>query len=97
MELNTVDWVFAVAQSHDFAFGRFGGYFKRARQSVAAHDERMITRRFEWIWQLRENACALMSNRRSFPMHQTRRRNDLAAEDSADALMPETNAEDRRR
>ena len=34
MELDAVDWEFAVAQSHDFAFSGFGGHFKVSRCTI---------------------------------------------------------------
>jgi hypothetical protein len=55
----------------------------------------MISGRLEWIWKIFEDASAVMFDRRSFSMHQTRGQNDFAAENSPDALMTETNAEDR--
>src|SRR5436305_6409611 len=55
----------------------------------------MIAGRFEGIGQIFEEARALMLNGRSFPMHQARRGNDFAAKDLANALIAETNSEDR--
>lgn len=94
MELDAVDRELAVLQSHHFAFGSFCCYLKARRQRIATHDQRMVTRRFERIWEALKDPSALMPHRRSFSMHQSPRRKDLAAENRANALMAETNSED---
>src|SRR2546421_7120366 len=75
MELYAVDREFAVPQTHDLAFGRFGRDLERIWEGLAVHDQRMIAGRFEGIGQIFEDASALMLNGRSFPMHQARRGN----------------------
>src|SRR2546423_12382626 len=96
MELDAVDREFAVLQSHDLAFGCFGSDFEVGWQLFTPNDQRMVTRCVKRVWKIFEDASAMMLHRRSFSMHQTRRGNDLAAEDRANALMAETNAENRR-
>src|SRR5205085_10610480 len=96
MELHAVDRECAVPQPHDLAFGRFGRDLERIGQGLAVHDQRMIAGRFEGIGQIFEDAGPPMLNRRSFPMHQAWRGNDFAPKDLANALMTETNSEDRK-
>src|ERR1041384_2602807 len=95
MELNAVDRELALLQAHDFAFGGLGGDFEIRRQRFATNDQRMVTRRFERIWKAFKDSSVAMPHRRSFPMHQSRRGNNFGAENRADALMAETNTEDR--
>src|SRR5437016_1633875 len=95
MELDPVNWEFAVLQSHDFAFRCFGRDLEARWQSFAPDDKGMVTRRLERIGKLGENAGVVVPDRRSFSMHQALRRDDLAAENRADALMAEADAEDR--
>ena len=63
MELDAVDREFTVLQSHDFVFGGLGGDLETRRQSFATNDQRMVTRRFEWIWEAFEETSAVMPHR----------------------------------
>src|SRR4051812_31472552 len=95
MELDAVDRQLAVLQSHDFAFGGLSGHFETGGQRFSPDDQRMVPRRLEWIWKLFEDTGVAVLNGRSFSMHQSICGNDVGSEHGADALMPETNAEDR--
>src|SRR5436305_13746779 len=65
------------------------------RQTIAFYDEGMITDSFEGLRHTFKNACAPVRNRGSFPMHQFWGAHDFAAENFADALVTEANAEQR--
>src|SRR5207302_7999923 len=65
------------------------------RQTIAFYDEGMITGSFERLRHAFKNACAVVRNRGSFPMHQFWGAHDFAAENFADALATEANAEQR--
>src|SRR3954466_3532444 len=96
MKLHSVNRELAVSQSHDFSLGRFGGDLETFRKRFAANDERMVARGLEWIGQMFENAAAEMAHRRSFSVHQTRGGDDVATENSADALVTKAHPENRR-
>src|SRR5690348_5062015 len=65
-------------------------------ESLALNDEAVITRRLERIRHTLENALVVMVDQRRFAMHDTDVAHHLAAEGLADALMPQTDAQDRR-
>src|SRR5207248_1347444 len=65
------------------------------RQTIAFYDEGMITGSFERLRHTFKNACAVVRNRGSFPMHQFWGAHDFAAENFADALVTEANAKQR--
>ena len=62
MELDAVNGKFAVLQSHDLAFACLRSDLKRWRQRLTPDDEGMVTRCFERIGQVGENAAVLVSN-----------------------------------
>ena len=62
MKLDAVDRELSMLQSHNFAVLGLGGDFERIGQRFAAHDQRMIACRFEWLGQILENASELMMN-----------------------------------
>ncbi len=60
MELHTLDFVAAVAETHDDAVVRFGGYRQFARQGFFLNDEGMVARGGEGIRQLAEDILAVV-------------------------------------
>src|SRR3954452_15997537 len=95
MKLNAVNRKLAVAQSHDFAFARLGSHFEYRRQGGPVSDKGMISRRLEWIRQVRKQTTTVVFDRRSLAMHESRRPHDFTAEGRGNALMTQTNAEHR--
>src|SRR5712692_11948495 len=55
----------------------------------------MIPRRFKWVWQTSEDVTAIVLDLRSFPVKQPRREHNFPAKHFANALMSETNSEQR--
>src|SRR5205823_2208792 len=55
----------------------------------------MITGGFERLCNVFKNACTMVRNRRCFPVHQLRGTHNFAAENFANALVTEANAEQR--
>ena len=60
---------------------------------IAPYYEGMITGRFERLRHVFKNARAVVRNCGRFPMHQFRGTHNFAAENFADALVTEANAE----
>src|SRR5215203_2291213 len=88
-----MDRVLTMTQTHDFAFGGFGRDLQWGREGVPLDDQRMVPRRFEWIWQTPEHAVPIVLDRRGFPVHQAIRPHHIAPEDVADALVAEADAQ----
>ena len=93
MELHAPDWERLVAEAHDFALVGFGGDFEAIGEGVAFDDERVVAGRGEGIGHAHEQILAVMLNERGFAVHHAVVHDDVAAEDMADALVPETDAE----
>jgi len=93
MKLHPVNRKFAMLQSHNFTVIGLGGDNERIRQTIAFYDEGMITGGLERLRHAFKNACAVVRNRGCFPMHQLRGMHNFAAENFADALVTEANAE----
>src|SRR5213593_4324493 len=82
--------------SHDFEFGsRFGDDFQVGGHGVAFDEERMIPGRGEWAGQAGKKFISGMIDGRSLAVHESFGADDFAAEDVADALVAETDAERR--
>src|SRR5438067_1118284 len=95
MELHPFDRKLAMAQSHDRAVLGLGGDLENFGKRFPLDNERVIARRLERIGNSGEHTSADVANRGRLTVHDARRSDDLAAEDMADALMAEANAEDR--
>ena len=95
MELHAVDGELAVAQAHDFALGGFGGDFERGGEGLALDEQGVVARGFEGIGQAGEDAGAVVQDGRGLSVHEPASADDVAAEDVADALVAEANAEQR--
>ena len=60
------------------------------------HEQRVVARGVEGIGQAGEDAGAVVVDRRGLAVHEPVRADDIAAEDVADALVAEADAEKRR-
>src|SRR5260221_5048507 len=96
MELNAVDRAVGMLQSHDNAVRGLCGDRQAVGPARAIDDEGVIARRLERVGQAGEEPGATMADGAELAMHGLRRANDVAAEDLADRLMAETDAEDRK-
>ena len=96
MELDAVQRPGAMPHAHDFAFVGPGaddeiGIVER----LAADNEAVIARRLERIGQAAKNTLVIVMNGRSLAVHDAFVAHHFAAENVADALMSQANAEDR--
>ena len=80
MELHALDGERAVAQAHDLALRGPRGDLEAVGQRRALDDQRVVARRLERARQPREDARAVVLDRRGPPVHQPRRAHHLAAE-----------------
>ncbi len=97
MELHAVQGPGLVADAHDFALGRPGGYVEvRVRPRFLFDNERVVTGRVERVRQAGEDALAVVVNGRDLAVHDSHVANDFAAKSMADALVAEADAEDGR-
>ena len=93
VELDAVDWQVAVGEAHDFAFGGFGGDFEAGGEGFAFDDEGVVAGGFEGAGEAGEDILAGVEDGGGFAVHEARGADDFAAEDLADALVAETDAE----
>ena len=84
-----------MAHTHDFAVVGPGRHLKFRRARRALDGQRMVAIHGEPFRQPGEYARSRSVNDRGLAMHQSLRAYDLAAQRSANALVPETNAQDR--
>ena len=68
---------------------------RHAGKNFFLNDQRMITTGKKMILHARKDRLAIVTNFRSFAMHQFGRANHLAAKRLADSLMAQTHAEQR--
>ena len=92
MELHTPDGELLVLDAHDFALVRFGGDFQAIGQGVALNHQGMITGGGKWIGHILEKLLAVVLDQRSLAVHHAEIDHHVAAEDVANALVPQTNA-----
>src|ERR1700746_2250687 len=95
MELHAVDGKLPVAKSHNLALGRSRVDFQAIGHARWLQQERVIARGLKWIRQSAKNAGAVVMDGRGLAVHQALRADDRAAEDLADALMPEADPKHR--
>lgn len=95
MKLNSVDREFFVSKSHDFSLFGFCGNLKTVGKSVTLNDERVVSRRFKGGGYSGKEPLSIVIHGRSLSMHEPIRSHDIAAENLANALMPQANAEER--
>src|SRR6266567_4443885 len=93
MKLNAPDGKFSVLYPHDFPFIRFSSDFQTLGQGVALDHERVVASGCERIGHPGEQIFPVVLNEGGFTMHHPVIYNDISAENMADALMPEANAE----
>lgn len=98
MKLHAVDGQLLVLQAHDLALviPGHGGDLQAVRESVALHQQGVITGGCEGLRQVFEDGLAAVLDDGGLAMHQAPGADDIAAEDMADALMAQADAEDRR-
>ena len=92
MELDTFDFVAAVAEAHDDAIAGFGGDGQLSRKRFSLDDERMIARGRERLGQLAEDILSIVMNFTGLAVKEFWSANDFAAEGRADGLMAKANA-----
>jgi hypothetical protein len=93
MELDALDPERGMTHTHNFAFGRFGGYFKAGRKAGAFHDQRMIAGGVEGIWQLAKDRASIVLNAGCLAVHEAFGSHHPAAERHRQRLVPQANAE----
>lgn len=95
MKLNALDREAFVTDGHDDAV--FGPRSRRqiGGQFLLIDDERMITHGREGVLEIAEDRLRVMAYLRKLPVHDLGRAHDLAAEGGADALMSQTDAQNR--
>ena len=97
---NCTPWTgqLAVAQAHDRAvLLRPRRHLELGRQPGLGDDQRVVPRRDERPGEPAEHAAAVVLDRRRLAVHRDAGAHDRAAEDRADRLVPEADAENRRR
>src|SRR5271156_3218951 len=94
VELHAFHSQFAMTQTHDRAVAGLRGYFERARERFALHDQRMVARGNEFLRQTAEYRFAVVLNFTRLAVHDFLRANHIAAERRSNGLMSQTNAED---
>jgi hypothetical protein len=95
MKLHAFDRQAAMAQPHDLAVLGRGADLEARGQAVALHDQRVIARRHEFLWQGLENPLPIMPDARHLAVHHLPGAHHRAAERLSDRLVPEAHAEDR--
>ena len=95
VKLDSVYGVVLVLQAHDDAVFGFGGDIQRIRQAVPFHNQGMVARGRERGRQVFEHAFSCVQDVGDFAVHGRGCADDPAAENLADALMAETDAEKR--
>lgn len=93
MELDAMDWVLFVLQTHDDFVLRLGGDLETRWQICRVDHEAVIADRFEAVCQSLENALVRMKNFARFTVHAFRRAYYFPAVCLADGLVAEANAE----
>jgi len=63
VELNTVNRVVAVGESHNLSFGGFGGDLQAIRKSFPPDKEGVVTGGFERMGKAREDSGSLVKDR----------------------------------
>ena len=96
MKLHAPDGMLAMPHSHDLAFLGLGGDLEAVRKRVAFDDQGVVARRHKRIGHPLKQVLAVVFNRRSLAVHHAVIDDDFRAEDVADALMAQANAEKRR-
>jgi acyl-CoA thioesterase I len=96
MKLHAPNGMLFVPDSHDLSFVGFSGNLQTVRHRIALDHKRMITRRGERIRHPPKKILAVVPDRRGFAMHHPIINNDVRAKRMADALVPQTNPEDRK-
>src|SRR5437773_11105014 len=96
MELHAFDFVAAVTEAHDDAVVGLGSDCQFARQGFFFDDERVVARRGEGIRQLAENTLAIVMDLAGFAVKEFWSADDFPSKRSANGLMTEAHAKDRK-
>src|SRR5580704_8774886 len=96
VELNPLDRITPVSKTHDLALSSLSGDLQIRRESFPPHNKGVIPSRFKRIRQITEDAVSFMHNGGGFPVHNPVGPDDFASENMSNALVPQTNAENRR-
>src|SRR5277367_4279576 len=95
MKLHALNRIFLMTKPHNRAIRRTRRDFKRTRQALLGHDQRMVARACHWIPQAVEDRLAVVLYFARLAMHQLPRANNIAAKRSANRLMPKADAKNR--
>ena len=95
MELHPLHQVLPVPQPHDLALVGLRGDLQPAGKRLPPHDERVVPSGLERIGKVLEDRLPVVVDHRGLPVHQAGGADHLAAEDVPDALVPETDPEQR--
>lgn len=95
MKLNSMDSQSPMSQAHDDAIGGLRSDFEAIGKCFALDNKGMVTGGVEGVWQSAKDPRVFVVNGSDFAMHRTRTPDDSAAEVLPNALVPETNAEER--
>lgn len=87
VELHAPDGERLMPESHDFAFGGFGGDFEAIRAGFAFEDQGMVAGRGEALGESSENVGIKMLDGGSLAVHQAVGADDVTAEVMANRLM----------
>ena len=94
MELDAVDGMLFVAQTHDLVFGGPGGDFQTIRQGLAFDDEGVVAGGLERAGESGEDAAVVVEDRRGFAVHEAIGTDNIAAVNLTNRLMAEADTED---
>src|SRR6266478_8493303 len=97
MKLDALDGIAPMAQAHDLAVLGPGRDLERVRHRLAHDRERVVTRGDEGVAEAREDPAAVVTDRRGLAVHLRLCARDRGAVRLADRLVPQADAEDRRR
>src|SRR5215213_4880529 len=94
VELHALNFQTSVAQAHYDSVGSRGGDFETVWQALALDDERVVAARVEAVFEPLEYGLAVVANLGGLAVDWLGRAHDPAAENLADGLVAEADAED---
>ena len=93
VELQAINGIFFVFETHDNAVVSPGRRFELVGQIVATHDERVVAGGHEVLWHASKQALLVVVDSRAFAVHDNLGALDDAPKGLPDGLMPEAHAE----
>ena len=93
VELHSLHLKFAMTQRHDFAVVALSRDFETRRNRVSLYNQRMVSTRFKWVWQIRKKHASVVADFGRLAVHETSGADHIAAVRFCDALMSEADAE----